>query len=89
MGTYYIPRNVGGETRILMIFTIKSLITTAIGGTIGLLFYLIIGKMLGQQLIGAVAFGACALIGFGFGALKIPTIQGIQFTKNIGRRIHR
>ena len=31
MGTYYIPRNYKGETRILYIFTVKSLITTAIG----------------------------------------------------------
>lgn len=84
MGTYYVPRNVGGETRILIIFTIKSLITTAIGGTIGLLFYLLIGKILKQQLLGAVVCGVFALIGFAFGAVKIPTIAGIKFTKNIG-----
>lgn len=38
MGTYYIPRNYKGETRILYIFSIKSLITTAIGAAIGGLF---------------------------------------------------
>ena len=32
MGTYYIPRNYKGETRILNIFTVKSLISTVIGG---------------------------------------------------------
>ena len=89
MGTYYIPRNVGGETRILMIFTIKSLITTVVGGTIGLLFYLVIGKMMEQKLVGAIIFAIFALIWFVFGAVKIPTIPGIQFTKNIGRRIYR
>ena len=26
----------------------------------------------------------CALIGFGIGAIKIPTLAGIPFTKNIG-----
>ena len=41
MGTYYIPRNVKGETRLLYIFSIKSLITTAIGAFIGFIFYLI------------------------------------------------
>lgn len=39
MGTYYIPRNYRGEARILYIFTVKSLITTAIGGFVGLLFF--------------------------------------------------
>ena len=38
MGTYYIPRNVKGETRILYIFTVKSLITTAVGALIGSIF---------------------------------------------------
>ena len=35
MGTYYIPRNYRGESRILYIFTVKSLITTAVGAGIG------------------------------------------------------
>ena len=30
MGIYTIPRNLKGETRILLIFSIKSLITTVI-----------------------------------------------------------
>ena len=34
MGTYYIPRNYKGETRFLYIFTVKSLITTAIGAVV-------------------------------------------------------
>ena len=38
MGTYYIPRNVKGESRILMVFSVKGLIYTAIGAAIGLLF---------------------------------------------------
>ena len=41
MGTYYIPRNVKGETRILYIFTIKALITTGAGAMIGVIFYFI------------------------------------------------
>ena len=48
MGTYYIPRNVKGETRILYIFTIKALITTIAGAIIGLLFYFIFSIMLLQ-----------------------------------------
>ena len=34
MGTYNIPRNLKGETRLLYIFSIKSLITTAIGASV-------------------------------------------------------
>ena len=29
MGTYYIPRNLKGESRILLIFSVKGLIYTA------------------------------------------------------------
>ena len=38
MGTYNVPRNVKGEGRILFIFSTKSIIYTAVGGTIGLIF---------------------------------------------------
>lgn len=41
MGSYYIPSNkLKGESRILYIFTAKSLIYTGVGGLIGLIFYL-------------------------------------------------
>lgn len=82
MGTYYIPRNVKGETRILYIFSIKSLITTAIGAAVGLPFYLIIAAI-GSKLVGAIILGIFAAIGFVIGAVKIPKILGIPFTKNV------
>ena len=41
MSTHYIPKDLRGETRILIIFTVKSLITTAIFGGIGCIFYFI------------------------------------------------
>ena len=63
MGTYYIPRNVKGETRILYIFSVKSLITTLIGGAVGLVFYLIF-LMLGLTTLGWIFLGIFALIGF-------------------------
>jgi len=46
MGTYYIPRNYKGESRILYIFSGKSLITTVVFGMVGFIFYLIFGKAL-------------------------------------------
>ena len=53
MGTYYIPRNYRGETRILYIFTVKSLITTAIGALIGALFYFNFA-LFGMKLVGVI-----------------------------------
>jgi len=84
MGTYTIPRNLKGETRLLIIFSVKSLITTAIGALIGAVFYLIIAKGFAQETAGLVVLGIFALIGFGVGTIKIPTISGVPLTKRIG-----
>ena len=83
MGSYYIPRDLGGETRILIIFSVKSLITTAIGAAVGLIFYLIFGA-LGLGTVGIITMAALALLGFIVGACKIPTITGLPFTKKVG-----
>ena len=83
MGTYYIPRNLKGETRILYIFTVKSLIATVAGGLVGLIFYLIFSA-LGIQMAGVITMAVCALIGFLIGTVKIPTVAGLPFTKKIG-----
>lgn len=83
MGTYYIPRNYKGETRLLYIFSIKSLITTVLGAVVGFVFYLIFSTI-GLKLIGIIILAVFALIGYCIGALKIPTIVGIPVTKKIG-----
>ena len=83
MGTYYIPRNYKGETRILYIFTVKSLITTAIGAGLGALFFTLLSAV-GMKLPGIIAMAVCAVIGWVIGALKIPTIVAIPITKKIG-----
>lgn len=83
MGTYYIPRNYKGETRILYIFTTKSLITTAVGAGVGALFFGLF-SMLGMKMVGLVAMGIFAVVGWAIGALKIPTIVAIPITKKIG-----
>lgn len=82
MATHYIPRNVKGEGRILYIFSTKSLITTAIGGGIGFLFYFIF-KSVGLNSAGLIILAVFALLGFGVGAVKIPEIAGLKFTRNI------
>ncbi|MBR3132983.1 MAG: PrgI family protein [Clostridia bacterium] len=83
MGTYYIPRNLRGESRILYIFTVKSLITTVAGGLIGALFMFLFSAF-NMKLVGFIIMGIFALIGFGIGAIKIPVISGIPVTKKIG-----
>ena len=83
MGTYYIPRNVKGETRILNIFTIKALITTAAGIIIGTVLYLVF-SMIGLKKIGIASIIILGVIGYGIGMIKIPTLSGIKITKKIG-----
>lgn len=83
MGTYYIPRNYKGESRILYIFSIKSLITTAIGTGIGALFYFLF-KLLSLTKVGLAIMAVFAVIGYIIGAVKIPTIATIPVTKKIG-----
>ncbi|MGN1299372.1 MAG: hypothetical protein ACI4UE_05265 [Candidatus Scatovivens sp.] len=83
MGTYYIPRNYRGESRILYIFTFKSLISTLCGVVVGLLFLAIFSAM-SLKIVGIIFLALFALIGYAVGAFKIPTIAGIPVTKKIG-----
>lgn len=83
MGTYYIPRNYRGESRILYIFTVKSLITTAVGAMCGSIFWFIF-RALGMNAVGIIIMAVFALLGFVVGALKIPTIVAFPITKKIG-----
>lgn len=83
MGTYYIPRNYRGESRILYIFTVKSLITTAVGAMIGSLFFLLF-KSFNMTPVGLGTMAFFAFIGFAVGAFKIPTIVAFPITKRIG-----
>ena len=83
MGTYPIPRNYRGESRILYIFTMKSLITTAIGAMVGSIFFLLF-KAFGMTLVGIIITAFFALIGFAVGAIKIHTIVAFPITKKIG-----
>lgn len=83
MGSYYIPRDLGGETRIFLIFSVKSLITTAIGAFVGLIFYLIF-TIMGIGTAGVITMAVFAVLGFAAGTFKIPTIAGLPFTKKVG-----
>ena len=70
--TYSVPRSVKGESRILYVFSVKSLLFTIGFGLIGLLIGYVL-SMLG--LGGSATFiitGILAVIGFCIGALSIP-----------------
>ena len=74
MGTYNIPRNVKGESRILYIFTMKSFIFTLVAGVIGVLVWMGFKAITGiENLVAMLVFiGVFAGIGYLIGALKIP-----------------
>ena len=83
MGTYNLPRNVKGEGRILFIFSAKALICTAIGGAIGLVFYLIF-SLLSMGIVGIVLIVVFALIGFIIGMFKVPDSNNFNITRSTG-----
>lgn len=71
--TYNVPRSAKGETRILYIFTVKSLLSTIVFTGIGFIPYMILST-LGMQTPGIVALVVCAAIGYGIMTLKIPDV---------------
>ena len=83
MGTYNLPRNVRGEGRILFIFSTKSLITTCVGGAVGLIFYFIF-KIFNLTMVGIVITLIFALIGYAIGMFKIPDTNGLEITRKTG-----
>jgi len=83
MGTYNLPRNVKGEGRILFIFSTKGLITTCIGGAVGLVFLLIFDS-LNLKTVGIVLTLICAAIGYAIGMLKVPNTNGMEITRKTG-----
>lgn len=83
MGSYYIPRNLKGEGRILFIFSGKALIYTCAGAGIGSIFYLIL-KIFGLEMAGFIIMGVLGLIGFCIGTFKIPDNQNFKLARKLG-----
>ena len=71
--TYTVPRSVKGESRILYIFTIKSLAMTLGFGAIGIILYFILKSFMEISMITMILIIApFAGLGFLIGAAKIP-----------------
>jgi len=83
MATHNIPRNVKGESRILMVFSVKALICSAIGAGIGLLFYFIL-SMFNLTYVGLGFILFFGLIGFAIGTFKVPETTAFKFTQKVG-----
>lgn len=84
MASYYIPSNkIKGEGRILYIFTGRSLIATAIGFLIGLVFYFIF-SLIGLKNVGIVLMVLFAVIGYCIVTIKIPANGNTKLEKNVG-----
>ena len=88
MGTYNLPRNVKGEGRIFFIFSTKGLITTCIGGAIGLIFYFVF-NMLNLKTVGIIITLVFAAIGYAIGTLKVPNTNGMEITRKTRWRKYR
>lgn len=83
MGTHNIPRNVKGESRILMIFSVKALIYTAVGAGIGLIFYFML-SIFNVKYIGFAIILLFGLIGYAIGTFKVPETTAFKFTQKVG-----
>ena len=71
--SYTVPRSAKGETRILYIFSLKSLALTLIFLAIGFLITFFVGKFVEIGFVtNAIIVGSFALVGYVIGAAKIP-----------------
>lgn len=89
-GSYFVPRSVKGESRILYIFSVKSFIASLIFGLIGVVLYLILKSVIGLALIpGLIIIVIFAVIGYGLTSIIIPDIPQMGALRKAGRRKYR
>lgn len=81
--THEIPVDSKSETRLLVIFSLRALATTAIGLMLGLIIGIVFSIFFSStqsKFIFAAVFG---VIGFLIGTFKIPEINKIPITKEV------
>lgn len=83
MGTHLIPREVEGEGRILIIFTMPGFVGTLIGIAVGAFFHSLFTNM-GAEMVGWIILAICALIGFVIGQVKLPVSNSFDLLKKAG-----
>lgn len=83
MGTHLIPREVEGEGRILIVFTMKGFAFTLAGLGVGYFFFAMF-KSFGAPVVGWIMVGLWALIGFILGQVKLPKSNSFDLLKKVG-----
>lgn len=82
--SYYVPRSVKGETRLLYIFSIKSFITTLAFALVGAgIWYLLFLIGLGH-IPGIIITIVLGVIGYVFGAVNIPDVPAMGKLRKAG-----
>ena len=80
-GPYNIPRDTKGEGRILMVFSVKAFIATAIGVGIALVTVFPLFAMLNLKLVGWICLLIFGAIGFVITTFKIPESNNVEVLK--------
>ena len=84
-GSYYVPRSVKGESRILYIFTIKSFAITLAFGLVGVLIYLLIKNFIEIGIVtGIIIIGIFGGIGYGLAEITIPDVPAMGPLRKAG-----
>ena len=84
-GSYYVPRSVKGESRILYVFTIKSFAATLAFGLGGVLVYFLLKSFLRISIVGSIIIIAVfAAIGYALSAVTIPDVPAMGPLRKAG-----
>ena len=84
-GSYYVPRSVKGESRILYVFTIKSFAVTLAFGLLGVLVYFILSSFINISIFGSIIIiGIFGGIGYLLSAVTIPDVPAMGPLRKAG-----
>ncbi len=84
-GSYYVPRSVKGESRILYIFSLKSFAVTLAFGLVGVLLYFIINSFVELGIVTAIIMVAIfGGIGYALATVTIPDVPAMGALRKAG-----
>ena len=83
MGTHLIPREIDGDARILLIFTPKGFFGILIGLIPGIFLHQLFSAF-GASVVGWIALGICAVVGWVIGQMKMPESRAFDIFKKTG-----
>ena len=83
MRKHEIPRKKKSETRLFVIFSLRSLASTAIGAIFGTVIGMMISMVIESQVVMYSIIGFVAFIGFLIGTIPVFYITIFPFTKSV------